>query len=114
MILPRGFGEIADWLSPVLGPAFGPELDLVFLVLGPSLSYTPLLTTWVVAGVVGGFFARSVLRSMAAGTISTLTIILLMVANAFVFFAGFRNLSGGFSGLNIPPPPPPVSALPTF
>ncbi len=109
MILPRGFGQIADWLSPMLGPAFRPELYLVFLVLGPSLSYTPLLTTWVVGGVVGGFFARSVLRSMAAGAISTLTIILLLVANAFVIFAGFRNLSGGFSGLNIPPPPPGLS-----
>ncbi len=109
MILPRGFGQIADWLGPLLGPAFRPELCLVFLMLGPSLSYTPLLTTWIVGGVVGGFFARSVLRSMAAGTISTLTIILLMAANAFVIFAGFRNLSGGFSGLNIPPPPPGLS-----
>ncbi len=109
VIVPKGFVEIADWLAPSLGPTFRPELYLVFLTFGPSLSYIPLLITWVVAGVVGGFFARSVLRSMAGGTISTLAIILLMVGNGFVLFTGFRNQTGGFSGLSIPPPPPGLS-----
>ncbi len=104
-ILPEGFVQIADWFGPVLGPTFRPELHLFFLLIGPSLSYTPLLLTWVVAGVVGGFFARGILRSMAAGTLSVLALILLVVGNGFLMFNGFRNLTGGGSGFSLPPPP---------
>ena len=109
MMIPKGFSGIADWLSPVFGPAFRPELYLAFLMFGPSLSYTPLLITWVAAGVVGGFFSRGVWRSVAAGTMSTITIITLMVLNGLLIITslgGLSNISGIFSGLSIPPPPP--------
>ncbi len=108
-MIPKGFSGIADWLSPVFGPAFRPELYLAFLMFGPSLSYTPLLITWVAAGVVGGFFSRGVWRSVAAGTMSTITIITLMVLNGLLILTslgGLSNISGIFSGLSIPPPPP--------
>jgi hypothetical protein len=108
-ILPRGLSEIGEWFGPLFGPAFRPELLLVFLLLGPPLSYTPLLMTWAAAGLVGGFFARGVKRSMIAGTLSTTTIILLIVANGFIIFTGLGGLVNGFSGLNIPPPPPGVT-----
>ncbi len=106
-MIPKGFSGIADWLSPVFGPAFRPELYLAFLMFGPSLTYTPLLIVWVAAGVVGGFFSRGVWRSVAAGTMSTLTIISLMVLNGLLIITslgGLNNISGTFSGL--PPPPP--------
>ncbi|OLD02109.1 hypothetical protein AUG19_04565 [archaeon 13_1_20CM_2_54_9] len=108
-VLPKGFVEVANWIGPLLGPSFKPLLTLVFLFVGPSLSYTPLLTVWVSAGVVGGFFARGVLRSMIAGTLSTITLILLAVANGFLLISGIRNLVSGSGGFNLPPPPPGTS-----
>ncbi len=111
LILPKGFGEIADWVGPLLGPTLRPELYLVFLVLGPSLSYAPLLMTWVAAGVVGGFFARGVLRSMAAGTFSVITLELLILGNGLLLFTGIMRLMGGLSGLNFPAPPPGLSLV---
>ncbi len=109
MTVPKGFAGIGDWLGPMLGPAFRPELYLAFLMFGPALTYTPLLLTWVAAGLMGGFFSRGVWRSLAAGTLSTITIILVMVGNGLIIIAslgGLGNITGGFSGLNIPPPPP--------
>jgi len=42
---------------------------------------------------------------MAAGTISTMTIALLMVGNGFLLAVGLVHLTSGFSLSNIPPPP---------
>ncbi len=108
-MIPKGFGGIADWLAPVFGPAFRPELYLAFLMFGPSLTYTPLLLVWVAAGIVGGFFSRGVWRSVAAASMETVTIILVMIGSGLMIVTspgGFGSITGGFSGLSIPPPPP--------
>jgi hypothetical protein len=109
MMIPKGFSGIADWLAPVFGPAFRPELYLAFLMFGPSLTYTPLLLVWVAAGVVGGFFSRGVWRSVAAASMETVTVILVMIGSGLMIvtsLGGFGSITGGFSGLSIPPPPP--------
>jgi len=104
VILPRGIGEVADWLVPWVGPGLRPELYLLFLLFGPSLSYTPLLLTWVVAGVVGGFFARGAARSIAAGTVTTGSLFALSQWNVFYISRSFP-LTGITSFSNFPPPP---------
>jgi hypothetical protein len=104
IILPKGIGEVADWLAPWVGPGLRPELYLLFLLFGPSLSYTPLLATWVVAGVVGGFFARGAARSIAAGTVTTGSLFALSQWNVFYISRSFP-LTSITSSSNFPPPP---------
>jgi hypothetical protein len=104
VILPKGIGEVADWLVPWVGPGLRPELYLLFLLFGPALSYTPLLLTWVTAGVVGGFFARGAARSIAAGTVTTGSLFVLSQLNVLYITRSFP-LTGITSFSNFPPPP---------
>jgi len=105
VVLPKGLGEVADWLVPWAGPGFRPEFYLFFLLFGPSLSYTPLLLAWITAGVVGGFFARGVGRSIVAGTVTTGSLFALLSWNAFYISQSFRTSGVTALGPNSPPPP---------
>jgi hypothetical protein len=104
IIIPKGIVEVGDWLVPWVGPGLRPELYLLFLLLGPSLSYAPLLVTWILAGAVGGFFARGAARSIAAGTVTIGSLFALSQLNVLYITQSFP-LTGITSLSNFPPLP---------
>ena len=106
--LPTGLRGISDWLSPVLGVHFNTLIVAVYLIFTNPLTYPPVLTLWITAGLLGGLIAGGkVGRGFMVGLAVFLSTLGAMGLAALSIFRGVT--SGGFP--NIPPPPPGFSLI---
>ena len=106
--LPTGLRGISDWLSPVLGVHFNTLIVAVYLIFTNPLTYPPVLTLWLTAGLLGGMIAGGkVGRGFMVGLAVFLSTLGAMGLAALSIFRGVT--SGGFP--NIPPPPPGFSLI---
>jgi uncharacterized protein (DUF2062 family) len=106
--LPTGLRGISDWLSPVLGVHFNTLIVAVYLIFTNPLTYPPVLSLWITAGLLGGFIAGGkVGRGFMVGLAVFLSTLGAMGLAALSIFRGVT--SGGFP--NIPPPPPGFSLI---
>jgi uncharacterized protein (DUF2062 family) len=106
--LPTGLRGISDWLSPVLGVHFNTLIVAVYLIFTNPLTYPPVLTLWITAGLLGGLIAGGkVGRGFMVGLAVFLSTLGAMGLAALSIFRGVT--SGGFP--NIPPPPPGFSII---
>ncbi len=106
--LPSGLRGISDWLSPVLGVHFNTLVVAVYLIFTNPLTYPPVLTLWITAGLLGGIIAGGrVGRGFMVGLAVFLSTLGAMGLAALSIFRGVT--SGGFP--NIPPPPPGFSLI---
>ena len=106
--LPAGLRGISDWLSPVLGVHFNTLIVGVYLIFTNPLTYPPVLTLWITAGLLGGMIAGGkVGRGFMVGLAVFLSTLGAMGLAALSIFRGVT--SGGFP--NIPPPPPGFSLI---
>jgi Translocon-associated protein beta (TRAPB) len=106
--LPTGLRGISDWLSPVLGVHFNTLIVAVYLIFTNPLTYPPVLTLWITAGLLGGIIAGGkVGRGFMVGLAVFLSTLGAMGLAALSIFRGVT--SGGFP--NIPPPPPGFSLI---
>lgn len=106
--LPTGLRGISDWLSPVLGVHFNTLIVAVYLIFTNPLTYPPIFTLWVTAGLLGGIIAGGkVGRGFMVGLAVFLSTLGAMGLAALSIFRGVT--SGGFP--NIPPPPPGFSLI---
>jgi uncharacterized protein (DUF2062 family) len=106
--LPTGLRGISDWLSPVLGVHFNTLIVAVYLIFTNPLTYPPVLTLWITAGLLGGTIAGGrVGRGFMVGLAVFLSTLGAMGLAALSIFRGVT--SGGFP--NIPPPPPGFSLI---
>jgi hypothetical protein len=106
--LPTGLRGISDWLSPVLGVHFNTLIVAVYLIFTNPLTYPPVFSLWVTAGLLGGIIAGGkVGRGFMVGLAVFLSTLGAMGLAAFSIFRGVT--SGGFP--NIPPPPPGFSLI---
>src|SRR5260370_11825921 len=106
--LPTGLRGISDWLSPVLGVHFNTLIVAVYLIFTNPLTYPPVFSLWVTAGLLGGFIAGGkVGRGFMVGLAVFLSTLGAMGLAALSIFRGVT--SGGSP--NIPPPPPGFSLI---
>jgi len=106
--LPTGLRGISDWLSPVLGVHFNTLIVAVYLIFTNPLTYPPVFSLWVTAGLLGGIIAGGkVGRGFMVGLAVFLSTLGAMGLAALSIFRGVT--SGGFP--NIPPPPPGFSLI---
>jgi hypothetical protein len=106
--LPTGLRGISDWLSPVLGVHFNTLIVAVYLIFTNPLTYPPVFSLWVIAGLLGGIIAGGkVGRGFMVGLAVFLSTLGAMGLAALSIFRGVN--SGGFP--NIPPPPPGFSLI---
>jgi len=106
--LPTGLRGISDWLSPVLGVHFNTLIVAVYLIFTNPLTYPPVLSLWITAGLLGGIVAGGkVGRGFMVGLAVFLSTLGAMGLAALSIFRGVT--SGGFP--NIPPPPPGFSLI---
>ena len=106
--LPTGLRGISDWLSPVLGVHFNTLIVAVYLIFTNPLTYPPVLSLWITAGLLGGIIAGGkVGRGFMVGLAVFLSTLGAMGLAALSIFRGVT--SGGFP--NIPPPPPGFSLI---
>jgi hypothetical protein len=102
--LPSSFGPILDWLGTVLGPSFQILLALIFMLFGNPLLYSVVFSAWAIAGIVVGLFTRGLRSAIgAASLVYTFAYALLGIACAAVFLQ--LNNSGLLRGA-VPPIPP--------
>jgi hypothetical protein len=106
--LPTGLRGISDWLSPVLGVHFNTLIVAVYLIFTNPLTYPPVFTLWITAGLLGGLIAGGkVGRGFMVGLAVFLSTLGAMGLAALSIFRGVT--SGGFP--SIPPPPPGFSLI---
>jgi hypothetical protein len=106
--LPTGLRGISDWLSPVLGVHFNTLIVAVYLIFTNPLTYPPVFSLWITAGLLGGIIAGGkVGRGFMVGLAVFLSTLGAMGLAALSIFRGVT--SGGFP--NIPPPPPGFSLI---
>src|SRR5256712_6533326 len=106
--LPTGLRGVSDWLSPVLGVHFNTLIVAVYLIFTNPLTYPPVLSLWITAGLLGGIIAGGkVGRGFMVGLAVFLSTLGAMGLAALSIFRGVT--SGGFP--NIPPPPPGFSLI---
>ena len=106
--LPTGLRGISDWLSPVLGVHFNTLIVAVYLIFTNPLTYPPVLTLWITAGLLGGMIAGG---KVGRGFMVGLAVFLSTLgAMGLAALAVFRGVTSGGS-TNIPFPPPPGFSL---
>jgi len=106
--LPTGLRGISDWLSPVLGVHFNTLIVAVYLIFTNPLTYPPVFSLWVTAGLMGGIIAGGkVGRGFMVGLAVFLSTLGAMGLAVLSIFRGVT--SGGFP--NVPPPPPGFSLI---
>jgi hypothetical protein len=106
--LPTGLRGVSDWLSPILGVHFNTLIVAVYLIFTNPLTYPPVFSLWVTAGLMGGIIAGGkVGRGFMVGLAVFLSTLGAMGLAALSIFRGVT--SGGFP--NIPPPPPGFSLI---
>ncbi len=102
--LPTGLRGISDWLSPVLGVHFNTLIVAVYLIFTNPLTYPPVFSLWVTAGLLGGIIAGGkVGRGFMVGLAVFLSTLGAMGLAALSIFRGVT--SGGSSNIPFPPPP---------
>ena len=106
--LPAGLRSVSDWLSPVFGVHFNTLIVAVYLIFTNPLTYPPVLSLWVTAGLLGGIIAGGkVGRGFMVGLAVFLSTLGAMGLAALNIFQGVS--SGRLPG--IPPPPAGFSLI---
>src|SRR5256886_9108434 len=103
-----GLRGISIWLSPVLGVHSNTLIVAVYLIFTNPLTYPPVLSLWITAGLLGGIVAGGkVGRGFMVGLAFFLSTLGAMGLAALSIFRGVN--SAGYP--NIPPPPPGFSLI---